>query len=85
MQNAFSLTVHKTQGLTLSHVTISLDSSMFACGQTYVAMSRATSWHNLDITHFDLSSIKADKDVIKEYGRLLEENRAKLQNYIIDI
>ena len=67
LQNAFALTVHKTQGLTLPHATISLDTSMFANGQAYVAMSRATSWQNLDIIYFDLNSIKADKKMIKEY------------------
>jgi len=61
LQNAFALTVHKTQGLTLPHSTISLDTSMFANGQAYVAMNRATSWQNLDITYFDLISIKTDK------------------------
>lgn len=35
--------------LTLLHTTISLDTSMFADGQAYVSMSRATSWQNLDI------------------------------------
>ena len=30
-------------------------------------MSRVILWQNLDITYFDLSSIKADKRVIKEY------------------
>jgi hypothetical protein len=43
LQNAFALTVHKTQGLTLPHTTVSLDEQMFANGQTYVAMSRAKS------------------------------------------
>ncbi|EXX55721.1 Pif1p [Rhizophagus irregularis DAOM 197198w] len=85
LQNAFSLTVHKTQGLTLPHATVSLDASMFAYGQTYVAMSRATSWKNLDITYFDLNSIKVDKNVIKEYERLQEENRVRLQNYLINV
>jgi len=42
LQNAFALTVHKTQGLTLPHSTISLDTSMFANGQAYVAISKAT-------------------------------------------
>ena len=37
------------------------------------------------ITYFDLISIKTDKRVIKEYERLLEENRTKLQKYLIDI
>ncbi len=80
-----NLSQSKTQGLTLPHTTVSLDTSMFACGQAYVAMSRATSWQDLDITYFDLVSIKTDKRVIKEYERLLEENRTKLQNYLIDI
>jgi ATP-dependent exoDNAse (exonuclease V) alpha subunit len=57
---------------------------MFAYGQAYVAMSRATSWQNLDFTHFDLMSIKADKKVIKEYERLLKENMTKSQKYLID-
>ena len=85
LQNAFALTVHKTQGLTLPHSTISLDTSMFANGQAYVAMSRATSWQNLDITYFDLISIKTDKKMIKEYERLVEINRTSLPNYLIDI
>ena len=44
LQNAFALTVHKTQGLTL-HTTVSLDTSMFANGQAYVISmsSRASS------------------------------------------
>ena len=36
LQNAFALTVHKTQGLTLPHTTISLDEQMFANGQAYI-------------------------------------------------
>jgi len=83
LQNAFAVTVYKTQGLTLPHSTILLDTSMFANGQAYVAMSRATSWQILDITYFDLVSIKTDKKMIKEYERLLEVNRTKLPNYFI--
>jgi ATP-dependent DNA helicase PIF1 len=79
LQDTFSLTVHKTQGLTLPHATISLDTSMFAYDQQYLTMSRATSRQNLDITHFDPISIKADEKVIKEYERLQEENRTKLR------
>jgi len=40
IQNAFVLTVHKTQGLTLPHSTVTIDESMFAPGQIYVAMNR---------------------------------------------
>src|SRR5438046_1363567 len=33
LQNAFALTVHKTQELTLPHVTLTIDQNMFAPGQ----------------------------------------------------
>ena len=36
-QNAFSLTVHKTQGSMLPHVTLSINENMFAEGQACVA------------------------------------------------
>ena len=70
LQNAFALTVHKTQGITLPHATISLDEQMFANGQAYVAMSRATSWENLEIRSFNPDAIKVDKDMLSELSRL---------------
>src|SRR6266540_4314698 len=39
LQNAFALTVHKTQGLTLLEVSLSLDNQIFSAGQAYVALS----------------------------------------------
>jgi ATP-dependent exoDNAse (exonuclease V) alpha subunit len=53
LQNAFALTVHKTQDLTLPHATVSLDEQMFANEQAYVAMNHTTSWKNLEIRSFD--------------------------------
>ncbi len=73
LQNAFALTVHKTQGLTLSHATVSLDAQMFAVGQAYVAMSRATSWQNLEIRSFDQNAIKVDNAMLLELNRLQEK------------
>ena len=50
------------QGLTLPYVTtLSLDESIFAKGQAYVAMSRAPSWDKLEIISFDINSIKSDQ------------------------
>jgi ATP-dependent DNA helicase PIF1 len=73
IQNAFALTVHKTQGLTLPHTTISLDSQMFTTGQAYVAISRAKTWDSLTLTALDRDSIKTDEQVITEYNRLQEK------------
>src|SRR6266511_6369194 len=53
LQDAFSLTVHKTQGLTLPHVTISIDENIFAKGQAYVTLSRVGSLENL-LAHFEV-------------------------------
>ncbi|CAB5298187.1 unnamed protein product [Rhizophagus irregularis] len=73
IQNAFALTVHKTQGLTLPDVTVALDSQMFAAGQAYVAISRAKTWDSLTLTALDYDSIKTDEKVIMEYSRLQEK------------
>ena len=40
---AWSVTIHKSQGKTLDEVIIDMDFGSFACGQLYVALSRATS------------------------------------------
>ena len=73
LQNAFALTVHKTQGLTLPHTTISLDEQMFANGQAYVAMSRATSWKNIEIRSFNPNTIKVDNEMLAELNRLQQK------------
>ena len=73
LQNAFALTVHKTQGLTLPHATVSLDEQMFADGQAYVAMSRATSWQNIEIQSFNPDAIKVDNEMITELNRLQQK------------
>ena len=72
IQNAFALTVHKTQGLTLPHITVSLDSQMFATGQSYVAISHAKTWDSLNFIALDCEAIKTEK-IIKEYQCLQQK------------
>ena len=62
--------IHKTQSLTIPHITLLLDESIFALGQAYVAMSKAPSWEKLQITSFNINAIKLDQHVLNEYGRL---------------
>ena len=71
------ITIHR---LTLPHTTLTIDENMFAPGQIYVAMSRASSWDQLDILSFDFNCLKVDRDVIAEYRRLnlLHQNGLKL-------
>lgn len=67
IQNAFSLTVHKTQ---VADTTFSLDEQMFAPGQAYVAISRVETWDSLNIITLDPNAIKTDQQIIDEYKRL---------------
>ena len=80
---AWACTVHKVQGLTLNKIVISFDlfkQRSFNYGQTYVALSRATSLQGLYVLgKLEHKHIKADPRVIEEYERLrkrslLEEN-----------
>ena len=43
---------------------------MFANGQTYVAMSRAKSWQNLEIRSFNPNAIKVNNEMLTELDRL---------------
>lgn len=46
---AWAITVHKSQGLTFSHVKIDFTGGVFAAGQTYVALSRCTSLEGISL------------------------------------
>lgn len=46
---AWAITIHKSQGLTLEDVRLDLKQSAFATGQTYVALSRATTMEGLSL------------------------------------
>ena len=70
LQNAFALTVHKTQGLTLPEVSLHLDSQIFSAGQAYVALSRCSNWSRVHIASLHPSAFITDKSMIDEYNRL---------------
>ena len=46
---AWAITVHKSQGLTFTHVAIDFTGGVFAGGQTYVALSRCTSLDGIQL------------------------------------
>ena len=70
LQNAFALTVHKTQGLTLPEISLSLDQQIFSAGQAYVALSRCPDWTKVHIASLHPSAFITDDSMIKEYERL---------------
>ena len=78
LQNAFALTVHKTQSITLPQTSLYLDNQMFSPGQAYVAISRCQSWNDIQILALTADSFIVDERVKKEYARLERRARTKL-------
>ena len=71
---AWSLTVHKCQGMTLDRVRLHLG-SIFEYGQAYVALSRIRSLHSLSIKDkFPQHVIRAHPKAIKFYDELHRQN-----------
>ena len=68
--NAFALTIHEVQGLSLPSITLALNSNIFSDGQAYVELSRATTIERVFLSALDFDAIKADSEAIEEYQRL---------------
>lgn len=66
---SFSITIHRCQGMTLSHATMVLDSNIFASGQAYVALSRITCLKSLNLLEFDPHVFIVNKSVLKYYKK----------------
>jgi hypothetical protein len=66
---AYAVTIHKSQGLTLKKVLLSL-TKLFESGQGYTALSRCPSSTNVEIIYFDhtLFNKKPDQKVIDFYS-----------------
>lgn len=69
---AWALTIHKAQGATLEVAEIDAGSSIFECGQTYVALSRVKSLEGLYLTSYDTTKIRINKKVQEFYNSLFE-------------
>lgn len=68
---AWALTIHKAQGSTMENAEIDVGTSIFECGQTYVALSRVKSLEGLILTSFDPASIYIAPRVREFYHDLL--------------
>ncbi|XP_053550048.1 ATP-dependent DNA helicase PIF1 [Bombina bombina] len=79
---AWAISIHKSQGMSLDCVEISLV-RVFECGQAYVALSRARSLEGLRVMDFDPKVVKANPYVLQFYARMQKE-RALCQTSLED-
>lgn len=68
--HAWAITIHKAQGVSLDLAQIDVGSSIFECGQTYVALSRVKSLEGLYLTALDPGKIKVNRKVQEFYTLL---------------
>lgn len=68
---AWSITIHKSQGITLDYASINIGSDIFECGQSYVALSRVKGLKGLYIKAIDFNKIKTNKKVKEYYDNLI--------------
>jgi ATP-dependent DNA helicase PIF1 len=81
---AYALTIHRSQGQTLSQCSILLDDTIWEEGQAYVALSRLQSIDNLTLIKYNKSAFKISHKV-KEFYAKFEQNSSKpnpVQNHI---
>lgn len=72
---AWALSIHKAQGQTLDRVKVDLG-KVFEKGQAYVALSRATSLHGLQVLRFDRTKVNAHPKVSNFYRNLTRAEHA---------
>jgi ATP-dependent DNA helicase PIF1 len=66
---SWAMSIHKSQGATIDSLEIDLGESIFACGQAYVAISRARNSKSVKITNFNKKSIRVSKPVLSFYEK----------------
>lgn len=76
---SWAISIHKSQGLTITHANVDVGKSIFECGQTYVALSRLKSLDGLYLSSFDHTKIKINTKAQNYYKMLKERQEDQIQ------
>jgi len=79
---AFSITIHKSQGLSLKTAIVDAGPNTFGSGMTYVALSRVTTLNGLHLIDLDRTKIQCDQKAVLEYNRLRKLYTPQLGNLV---
>lgn len=79
---AWALTIHKIQGATMAMAEIDVGTSIFECGQTYVALSRIKSLDGLYLSSFHPAKIRTNPKVIAFYSSFPQHTKQDILAYI---
>lgn len=67
----WAITIHKSQGLTIEHLTLDLGHGAFCEGQTYVALSRAKTIEGITLARpISMNDVRADHAVLAFYRQM---------------
>ena len=82
---AWALTIHKIQGATLDIAEMDIGRSIFAPGQSYVALSRVKTLDGLYLSEFISTKIKANPLVTEFYNRFKQVDEAEMKTETVRI
>lgn len=68
---AWAITIHKSQGMTLTSVEIDLGDSIFEYGQAYTALSRARTLDSIRLTGISRKAFRSHPDVLEFYSGIV--------------
>ena len=76
---AWAVTIHKSQGASIDLAKIDVGDDVFACGQTYVALSRVTDLKGLYLAGFNYKKIGVSRKVKNFYKSLKDYQKEKME------